>query len=822
MEPSDIIAEESQLGISPPNRSDLDDFERYIKSGSIEGAKKCLDSIRARGGNVNTPLSTIGDTLLWWAAFRDNTDTMQYLLQQDDADVNARDDTRQTPLMVAAKLGNNNAMNFLLDRSDIEIDWQDSLGETALMRAVEYAEIETTKLLLQYGALRSPRNWEGLTAIGLMLKNKSEAGSRAEFESEAGWTDSHYERYPEIRKIMTEIPGSPLPPSRLQGNVTMDLKLDRAFYIHSVAPNVLGINHWSSLLVLQPDMKLIYDKSRYNPNEFSEQKTQSGHWKWIHVPANNILWAKWVAESLTAAHAEIVNNDTNMIAEIDAAVTEVNKSRCARQFHWKTFKSDKGTYDCCSIVLPYLSTESEDFLEYARSSDAPQGAAKVDELVKNQPIRFKDLDRRAKIAEANGAPLGVKSFSQGTRMNRYMHNPQTLDRFESSVPGGVDERDADQVLYRFTNDQKATEVLRNKDSSPHLLTVGQLWLWKINNIVITAFPKPWSIQSEDTLRLRVETACKHGLIKQSKDLVDVLTSMCLKLPDEPGSWGLPSEESWITIFEKSIQKARFEEEEHLRKLGADLKAKDSETLYNIASEVEALRKAKDISDELRLIGRVYEIQKLVIQAKHASLQEPDEASVQRVELLKRQREKLNSLKADAAAVERRWNQLLDLKQKQGSLEQVRQSVIHAKELAIQNEELVKQTKHSAEQADFLAALGVKADERNLENERQSAYLFVFTIITIIFAPLNFVAAFFAIPSTDFPQMGSGSDQKVNWDTGRIIGGLVASLIITFALIGIWYAVLHFYSLVYGKRRQGKKAAGEASKNIAKADGQEHV
>jgi len=38
-------------------------------------------------------------------------------------------------------------------------------------------------------------------------------------------------------------------------------------------------------------------------------------------------------------------------------------------------------------------------------------------------------------------------------------------------------------------------------------------------------------------------------------------------------------------------------------------------------------------------------------------------------------------------------------------------------------------------------------------------------------PLNFVAAFFAIPSQSFPQSGSGNDQKVDWNAKKIVGGL---------------------------------------------------
>ncbi|KAJ4233189.1 hypothetical protein NW759_001970 [Fusarium solani] len=50
-------------------------------------------------------------------------------------------------------------------------------------------------------------------------------------------------------------------------------------------------------------------------------------------------------------------------------------------------------------------------------------------------------------------------------------------------------------------------------------------------------------------------------------------------------------------------------------------------------------------------------------------------------------------------------------------------------------------------------------------DKQSGYLFAFTMVTVIFAPLSFVASFLAIPSHDFPQDGG-----VSWSQGQIGGG----------------------------------------------------
>ncbi|RSL77932.1 hypothetical protein CEP51_008647 [Fusarium floridanum] len=81
-------------------------------------------------------------------------------------------------------------------------------------------------------------------------------------------------------------------------------------------------------------------------------------------------------------------------------------------------------------------------------------------------------------------------------------------------------------------------------------------------------------------------------------------------------------------------------------------------------------------------------------------------------------------------------------------------------------------------------------------DKQSGYLFAFTMVTVIFAPLSFVASFFAIPSHDFPQDGG-----VSWSQGQIGGGLAISLAVTIVL-----AVLIIKS---NEPKQEKNNAGDA-------------
>jgi ankyrin repeat protein len=72
-------------------------------------------------------LKVLGGTLLFWVATFDKIELMQYLLIQENINVNSTDDLGRTPLMAAAKEGRLEAIKVLLKREDVDIDHQDYL-----------------------------------------------------------------------------------------------------------------------------------------------------------------------------------------------------------------------------------------------------------------------------------------------------------------------------------------------------------------------------------------------------------------------------------------------------------------------------------------------------------------------------------------------------------------------------------------------------------------------------------------------------------------------------------------------------------------------
>ncbi|KAF3902530.1 hypothetical protein ABW21_db0204974 [Orbilia brochopaga] len=138
----------------------------------------------------------------------------------------------------------------------------------------------------------------------------------------------------------------------------------------------------------------------------------------------------------------------------------------------------------------------------------------------------------------------------------------------------------------------------------------------------------------------------------------------------------------------------------------------NDEMCDISEEVENLREIKDIKDELRMVQRVLEDQKTVI-AQYSAAQSKQKSSIlseqNRLASLKQtlnfRISKTQRLVRDASSVEDSLNHLLDLKQKQGNLNEARDT----------------------------RRLANEADSRAKDSEIQNQLLFVFTIITVVFS-----------------------------------------------------------------------------------------
>ena len=345
-------------------------------------------------------------------------------------------------------------------------------------------------------------------------------------------------------------------------------------------------------------------------------------------------------------------------------------------------------------------------------------------------------------------------------------------------------RDSDQVIHRF---QK--EVLKCDEAKfePKVLMVDQLWMWVLGKkLVITSFPQRWRQPKKDPLNmlesiLAIINSSNRERVHSVYELAMIISGRCYGAYDRHGIGSdepqfLDMFEGWIgaamddevKLFERFKQDSKNASEwlrnpRSLRDIQRrqrkkfmppivpspefkvikrpdeatyDPSSSFVENLLDIGWETELLGEIKDIRDELDMLSLVFERQEQVM----PGIQDAIEAIGKQQNWLPATRDKFGKAfqdhrktvshpQKDIQRMERQAKRmyssirdLLDLKQK------------HANAI---------EARYAREQTD--------------DTSRQGKTLMVFTIVTVIFLPLSFIAAFFAINLVELPHK-SGSQE----------------------------------------------------------------
>ncbi|RYP03109.1 hypothetical protein DL764_005370 [Monosporascus ibericus] len=318
-----------------------------------------------------------------------------------------------------------------------------------------------------------------------------------------------------------------------------------------------------------------------------------------------------------------------------------------------------------------------------------------------------------------------------------LHPRRTLDQF---FYHGVDTslRDEDQVVSRYCERYSIEKKV---------FMVDQLWLWVLGkDLIITCFPQRWNQPKRDPLNVLdsiiEETNAKtRPPIQSVYDLALLMTQCCSGCFDRH----LPHDQDYqfFDMFEHSIGVVTDKESRLFRRFNkASKKSMEllhhhkhgmgrhnsliSDALLDISNETKLLAEIKDIRDELSIIAVILESQlSALIDFEDFVLDEIRCEGNRRVtdtmtaEIRKRAREQRRGIEFRQKDLYRMDNQaqslymsltdLLDLKQK------------HSNAL---------EARFAADQAVIAA--------------KQGQTIMVFTIVTIIFLPMSFIAALFAI------------------------------------------------------------------------------
>lgn len=387
-----------------------------------------------------------------------------------------------------------------------------------------------------------------------------------------------------------------------------------------------------------------------------------------------------------------------------------------------------------------------------------------------------------------------------------LHIRRTLDQFFYRTID-TDFRDETQVVYKHLEEHaKIAEDLK-------VLMVDQLWMWILgDDLVITSFPQRWRQPPRDPLNVlesvmeELNSPTGDG-IDNVHELATLIAGRCFETFDRSGI--RPEGSRFLDMFESTIGKAMDDETELFRQFNRaskqvsmflrdtkhwsslqekedaslrvatldsdhmsemrnqdndDREPKAIQAMLDIDSEIKLWTKVKDVRDELDMLRMVFEQQKSVLPGLHESLDtilgSKKEVASGRSKIQKRLGYHERAIDHSIQEVDRMDKQakriydsirdLLDLKQKHANAFEASYARIQAAETA-----------------------------------RQGQTLMVFTIVTVIFLPLSFIAAFFALNVREFPHQGDNQEMPLSYVSKWVFGiGLSIAIACVFAALSI--------------------------------------
>lgn len=399
-----------------------------------------------------------------------------------------------------------------------------------------------------------------------------------------------------------------------------------------------------------------------------------------------------------------------------------------------------------------------------------------------------------------------------------LHVRRTLDQF--FYPNiDTETRDGDQVVYRYQ-----TRWTEHKAKDPKIFMVDQLWMWVLGkNLIVTSFPQRWEQPKNDPLNVLdgiiedINSKTREP-VRSVYELATVITARCSgmfdrhRMGDEDYQFldmfesciGTATDRETVLFREFNVASAQASEwlKHHRRmrrSIVENISAKEDDSpkgkgdgdgnndkedsqplfvdkLLDIGQETDLLAEAKDIRDELNMIRTVLEYQKQVLQDLQDAICEIyyDENRSQN-DIKKKFREQQRNIDMHNKDVDRMDKQT----------ERIYNSITDLLDL--------KQKHANAFEARF-------ARDQAAGTARQGKTIMMFTIVTIVFLPLSFIASFFAINVAEFPHDNqSGNTSLPISYVARYIFGIGFSISIPLILFALSVDDIRLVSRVVMRR-----------------------
>lgn len=474
--------------------------------------------------------------------------------------------------------------------------------------------------------------------------------------------------------------------------------------------------------------------------------------------------------------------------------------------------------------MPYLHFETD------RRRQEMQAAIERAEKLKARDVQDGRVVKTAFQRASTYDEMLLRAHLTSSQLS--LHIRRTLDQFFYHNIDTQD-RDCDQVVYRYQR-KRADE--RNVD--PKIFMVDQLWMWTLGkDLVVTAFPQRWQQPRNDPLNVLdgiIEdiNSKTRDPVRSVYDLAMIITSRCSGIFDRHRIGD--EDYQFLDMFESSIGDATEKEtvlfqvfndasrqatawlKHHRRpnRFSRNLEAEgrqrehqnrrhtphhthasalvDSPTkedhinyndssshahaplfvdeLLDIGAETDLLAEIKDIHDELNMITKVLEDQRNVHHDLDASVTEIYSGEHWSQDDRKKWFKEVSNM-IDT--------HIRDLKRMDLQAERIYKSITDLLDL--------KQKHANAFEARF-------ARDQAAGTARQSQTIMVFTIVTIIFLPMSFIASMFTINIRQYPHLPGGDEpslpltyvSKFVFGIGLAISILFISIALSFDAIGDFF------------------------------------
>jgi ankyrin repeat protein/Mg2+ and Co2+ transporter CorA len=694
------------------------------------------------------------------------------ILLRAGAEINGQLLNGVTPLHHAAQAGNTEVVQCLLERPDLKRRTRDTFGSTPFLRAAQWRRKDIVQLLAPFN------NVEALSedAIGACKGFEATIIDFGNFHNEnrvmkVTVYDLLYEKDVQNprKPAITTLPEN--------------VKATNFRWIHLPANNMAWVEALLTKRFIEEGAGDVEGFKELEKSFSQQHRGQRSHSQFMRPLCQSSPRAARIREDSDRERRtensvpQVVIN--GQASERSSPRNRANLRSTERRNRqplspaWKdptvTAKSNIG------VFMPYLHFETA------------EGRQKMQEAIR----QAETLGRLSKPATRDELLIRAHLMSSTASL----HVRRTLDQFYYP---NIDTqlRDQDQVVYRY---QTRWQDQNRPWKEPKIFMVDQLWMWILGkNLIVTSFPQRWEQPKNDPLNvldgiIEYINSKTRDPVSSVYELATIISGRCSGFFDRHRMGD--EEYQFLDMFESSIGTATDRETvlfkefntasaqasewlKHHRRSNrlsqnlasmsrnrqdcnptesADMdgvwdvqQGPDEDPLFvdkllDIGQETDLLAEAKDIRDELNIIGTVLDYQKQVLfglqeaicdvyQGEHRPQQEIKKRFREQQRLIEMHIKDVERMDKQTERIYHSITDLLDLKQK------------HA----------------NAFEARF-------ARDQAAGTTRQSKTIMMFTIVTIIFLPLSFIASFFAINVQEFPHADGSTDLPLAYVAKYIFG-----------------------------------------------------